>query len=79
MVTVAGEVPDRDLRVRNLGLDQPLDLGGIHRHGNLLKSGWMAGPESTRSGGPNYGDLGPLTNTAPAALRQLLADHKFAC
>src|SRR5476649_1932680 len=33
MVAVAGEIADRDLRVRNSGFDQPLDFTGIHRHG----------------------------------------------
>jgi hypothetical protein len=33
MVSVTGEVADRDLCVRDSDLDQPLDFLSMHRHG----------------------------------------------
>jgi hypothetical protein len=36
MVAVAGEVADRHLGIRDAGLDQALDLRGVHRHSVLL-------------------------------------------
>src|SRR5262245_21370370 len=38
VVTVTGEVADRHLGIRNMQLDQTLDLARIHRHGSLSHS-----------------------------------------
>src|SRR5271163_1581888 len=35
VVAIAGEIADRDLGVRDLGLDQPLDIIRRHRHWGL--------------------------------------------
>ena len=55
MVAVAGKIADRHLGVGNVDLDQPLDLGGVHRHRSLPQSGRPAGHI-----GQNY--LSPINN-----------------
>jgi hypothetical protein len=45
-----------------MGFDQPLDLGGIHRHDFLLTAARTAAQFRRR----NYGDLGSQTITVPA-------------
>src|SRR5262245_49265645 len=36
MITIAGEIPDRDLSIWNVCLDQALNFDGIHRHRQVL-------------------------------------------